>query len=162
TYRGNFYYDLVKTSVIRLAYSLSEELRPHRVTVLAVTPGFLRSEAMLEHFGVTEANWQDGAKKDPHFIPSETPFYVARAVAAIFIVIPVIYLVALPAATGLALADFSDPFKLRPVIANPVFDLADFLFGPVWGISLVIATLALRERIGEAAPRRMFLALLAA
>lgn len=48
-----------------------------------MTPGFLRSEAMLDHFGVTEENWQEGARKDPHFIASETPFYVGRAVAAL-------------------------------------------------------------------------------
>lgn len=82
-YRGNLFYDLVKVSVIRLAYTMSEELRPHRITALAVTPGFLRSEAMLDHFGVTEANWQEGAKKERHFIASETPFYVGRAVAAL-------------------------------------------------------------------------------
>jgi NAD(P)-dependent dehydrogenase (short-subunit alcohol dehydrogenase family) len=73
----------VKTSVIRLAYAMSEELRPHHIAALALTPGFLRSEAMLDHFGVTEANWQEGAKQDPHFIASETPFYVGRAVAAL-------------------------------------------------------------------------------
>lgn len=82
-YRGNFFYDLAKTAVIRLAYAMAQELRPHHVTALALTPGFLRSEAMLEHFGVTEANWQEGAQKDPHFIASETPFYVGRAVAAL-------------------------------------------------------------------------------
>ena len=82
-YRGNLFYDLVKTSVIRLAFSMAEELRPHNVAALAVTPGFLRSESMLEHFGVTEANWRDGAKKDPHFVASETPYYVGRAVAAL-------------------------------------------------------------------------------
>jgi len=82
-YRGSLYYDLVKASVIRLAYSMAQELRPHNVTALALTPGFLRSEAMLELFGVTEANWQDGAQKDPHFIASETPFFVGRAVAAL-------------------------------------------------------------------------------
>jgi NAD(P)-dependent dehydrogenase (short-subunit alcohol dehydrogenase family) len=82
-YRGNLFYDLVKTSVIRLAFGMAEELRPHNVAALAVTPGFLRSEAMLEHFGVTEANWRDGAKHDPHFIASETPYYVGRAVAAL-------------------------------------------------------------------------------
>jgi NAD(P)-dependent dehydrogenase (short-subunit alcohol dehydrogenase family) len=82
-YRGNLFYDLVKTSVIRLAYAMSEELRPHHIAALALTPGFLRSEAMLDHFGVTEANWQEGAKQDPHFIASETPFYVGRAVAAL-------------------------------------------------------------------------------
>lgn len=82
-YRGNLFYDLVKLSVIRLAYTMSWELRRHPITVLAVTPGFLRSEAMLELFGVTEANWREGAKKEPHFIASETPFYVGRAVAAL-------------------------------------------------------------------------------
>ena len=82
-YRGNLFYDLAKTSAIRLAFAMAEELRPYGVTALAVTPGFLRSEAMLEHFGVTEANWQEGAKADPHFIASETPFYVGRAVAAL-------------------------------------------------------------------------------
>jgi NAD(P)-dependent dehydrogenase (short-subunit alcohol dehydrogenase family) len=82
-YRGNIFYDLVKTSVIRLAFTMARELRKHRVTALAITPGFLRSEAMLDHFGVAEANWQDGAKKDPNFIASETPCYVGRAVAAL-------------------------------------------------------------------------------
>jgi NAD(P)-dependent dehydrogenase (short-subunit alcohol dehydrogenase family) len=83
-YRGNLYYDLVKLSVIRLAFAMSRELKRHpKLTALAVTPGFLRSEAMLELFGVTEANWRDGATKEPHFIASETPFYVGRAVAAL-------------------------------------------------------------------------------
>jgi NAD(P)-dependent dehydrogenase (short-subunit alcohol dehydrogenase family) len=83
SYRGNLFYDLAKTSAIRLAYAMAEELRPYHITALAVTPGFLRSEAMLDHFGVSEANWQEGAKKDPHFIASETPFYVGRAIAAL-------------------------------------------------------------------------------
>jgi NAD(P)-dependent dehydrogenase (short-subunit alcohol dehydrogenase family) len=83
TYRGNMFYDLVKTSVIRLAFAMARELRRHKIACLALTPGFLRSEAMLEHFGVTEANWQDGAAKDPNFIASETPFFVGRAVAAL-------------------------------------------------------------------------------
>ena len=83
TYRGNLFYDLAKLSAIRLAYAMAEELRPHQITALAVTPGFLRSEAMLEHFGVTEANWQAGAQKDPHFIASETPFYIGRAIGAL-------------------------------------------------------------------------------
>jgi NAD(P)-dependent dehydrogenase (short-subunit alcohol dehydrogenase family) len=82
-YRGNVWYDLVKMSCIRLAFSLSRELRRTRVTAVAVTPGFLRSEEMLDLFGVTEANWRDGAKKEPHFIASETPAYVGRAVAAL-------------------------------------------------------------------------------
>ena len=83
SYRGNLFYDLAKASAVRLAYGMAEELRPRGVTALAVTPGFLRSEAMLDHFGVTEANWQAGAARDPHFIASETPFYVGRAVAAL-------------------------------------------------------------------------------
>jgi NAD(P)-dependent dehydrogenase (short-subunit alcohol dehydrogenase family) len=82
-YRGNLFYDLVKMSVIRLAFDMAWDLRRHAITAIAVTPGFLRSEAMLENFGVTEANWQEGAAKDPHFIASETPFYVGRAVAAL-------------------------------------------------------------------------------
>lgn len=82
-YRGNLWYDLVKMSVIRLAFSMSRELRRTNVTALALTPGFLRSEEMLENFGVTEANWREGAAKDPHFIASESPCYVGRAVAAL-------------------------------------------------------------------------------
>ena len=82
-YRGNLFYDLAKASAIRLAYAMAEDLRPHNVTALALTPGFLRSEAMLDHFGVTEENWREATKIDPHFIASETPFYVGRAVAAL-------------------------------------------------------------------------------
>ena len=82
-YRGNLFYDLAKVSAIRLAYAMAEELRPHGVTALALTPGFLRSEAMLDHFGVTEANWRDAAAQDPHFIASETPTYIGRAVVAL-------------------------------------------------------------------------------
>ncbi len=82
-YRGQFVYDLLKHTVNRMAFNLAEELRPHGVAALAVTPGFLRSEEMLDHFGVTEANWRDGAKQEPHFIASETPYFVGRAVAAL-------------------------------------------------------------------------------
>ncbi len=82
-YRGNLIYDLVKMTVIRLAFDLARELRKTRVTALAVTPGFLRSEMMLELFGVTEENWRDAAKKTPDFISSETPYFVGRAVAAL-------------------------------------------------------------------------------
>lgn len=82
-YRGMLFYDLVKTSIIRLAYNMSQELEDHNITSLALTPGFLRSEAMLQHFGVTEANWKDGEKVDPNFIASETPFFVGRAAAAL-------------------------------------------------------------------------------
>jgi NAD(P)-dependent dehydrogenase (short-subunit alcohol dehydrogenase family) len=82
-YRWNLYYDLVKTSVIRMAFGLAQELRQYGVASVAVTPGFLRSEAMLELFGVTEENWRDGAQTDPNFIASETPGYVGRAIAAL-------------------------------------------------------------------------------
>ena len=83
SYRGHLHYDLVKLAVIRLAFAMAEELRPHGVAAVAVTPGFLRSEAMLEHFGVTEANWREGARRERHFIASETPIYVGRGVAAL-------------------------------------------------------------------------------
>jgi NAD(P)-dependent dehydrogenase (short-subunit alcohol dehydrogenase family) len=82
-YRGQLLYDLVKSSVIRLAYGMSEELKPKGITALALTPGFLRSEAMLDHFGVTEANWRDGIAKDPYFESSETPYYIGQAVVAL-------------------------------------------------------------------------------
>jgi NAD(P)-dependent dehydrogenase (short-subunit alcohol dehydrogenase family) len=82
-YRGNFFYDLAKTAVIRLAFAMSEELRAHGVAAVAVTPGFLRSEAMLEHFGVTTESWRKGASKDPNFAYSETPRYIGRGVAAL-------------------------------------------------------------------------------
>ena len=82
-YRGNLFYDLAKNAVIRLAYAMAGDLHAHRVTALAVTPGFLRSEHVLDHFGVTEANWRDAIEKDPYFAESETPCYVGRAVAAL-------------------------------------------------------------------------------
>ncbi|MEU1839335.1 SDR family oxidoreductase [Micromonospora chersina] len=82
-YRLSVFYDLAKVSVNRLAFSQAHELAPHGATAVALTPGWLRSEAMLEHFGVTEANWRDGAAKDPHFVMSETPALVGRAVAAL-------------------------------------------------------------------------------
>ena len=82
-YRGHFFYDLVKTTVIRMAFALSQELKERGITALAVTPGFLRSEWMLDHFGVTEANWRDAAEKVKEFIASETPLFVGRCVAAL-------------------------------------------------------------------------------
>jgi NAD(P)-dependent dehydrogenase (short-subunit alcohol dehydrogenase family) len=82
-YRGTLFYDLVKASVIRLAVAQAAELAGHGVTAVALTPGFLRSEAMLDHFGVTEERWRDGVAADPHFAISETPAYVGRAVAAL-------------------------------------------------------------------------------
>ncbi|MGC1399189.1 MAG: hypothetical protein WA827_11585, partial [Candidatus Binatus sp.] len=82
-YRGNLFYDLAKISAIRLAYAMAAELRRHKVVALALTPGFLRSEAMLDGFGVTEANWRDAIAKNPDFAESETPAYVGRAVVAL-------------------------------------------------------------------------------
>ena len=82
-YRGNLSYDLAKNAVIRLAYAMSADLHSHGVTALAVTPGFLRSEAVLDHFGVTEDNWRDAIEKDEYFAESETPCYVGRAIAAL-------------------------------------------------------------------------------
>jgi NAD(P)-dependent dehydrogenase (short-subunit alcohol dehydrogenase family) len=82
-YRLSAYYDLAKTSLIRLAWAQAKELEPYGCTALALTPGWLRSEIMLTHFGVGEANWKDGLEKEPHFVISETPRYVGRAVAAL-------------------------------------------------------------------------------
>src|SRR5690606_938337 len=80
-YRGSLFYDLVKASVIRLARAQAEELRPYGVAAVAVTPGFLRSEAVLDHFGVTADTWRDAIAKDPHFAASETPRYIGRGIA---------------------------------------------------------------------------------
>jgi NAD(P)-dependent dehydrogenase (short-subunit alcohol dehydrogenase family) len=80
-YRGSFFYDLAKHSVIRLAQAQAHELRPHNVAAVALTPGFLRSEAVLEHFNTTEQDWR--ATQDPHFARSESPAYLGRAVAAL-------------------------------------------------------------------------------
>ena len=82
-YRGNLFYDLAKNAVVRLAYAMAADLHAHRVTALAITPGFLRSEAVLDGFGVGEANWRDGIEKDPYFAESETPCFVGRAIAAL-------------------------------------------------------------------------------
>ena len=82
-YRGTLFYDLVKVATTRLAWAMAEELHPHRVTALALTPGFTRTEMVLDHFGVSEQTWRDAVKTDPHFANSETPFFVGRAVAAL-------------------------------------------------------------------------------
>lgn len=82
-YRGSLFYSLAKISSVHMAEALAAELSPYGVTALALTPGFLRSEAMLEHFGVTEENWREGTAKDPHFIASETPVYIGRAVVSL-------------------------------------------------------------------------------
>ncbi|NLU70139.1 SDR family oxidoreductase [Streptomyces sp. HNM0574] len=80
-YRVSFYYDLAKTAVLRTGFALGHELGPRGATAVALTPGWLRSEMMLDHFGVTEETWRDGLATEPHFGISETPRYVGRAVA---------------------------------------------------------------------------------
>lgn len=82
-YRGSLFYDLAKASVIRLALAQAEDLRPFSVAAVALSPGFLRSEAVLDHFGVTEDNWRDAIAKDENFAVSETPSYIGRAVVAL-------------------------------------------------------------------------------
>src|SRR3954470_8864586 len=78
-YRENVFYDLAKTGVNRLAWGQAQELGPHGATAVALTPGWLRSEMMPDAFGVTEANWRDATKVQPHFCVSESPVYVGRA-----------------------------------------------------------------------------------
>jgi NAD(P)-dependent dehydrogenase (short-subunit alcohol dehydrogenase family) len=80
-YRVSLFYDLAKTSVIRLAGALAKELAPHGCAAVALTPGWLRSEMMLEGFGVEASNWREALAIQPHFAISETPRYVGRAVA---------------------------------------------------------------------------------
>lgn len=80
-YRLSVFYDLAKTSVVRMGWSLAKELRPFRCSAVALSPGWLRSEQMLAIYGVTEGNWRDATAKQPHFVISETPRYVGRAVA---------------------------------------------------------------------------------
>jgi NAD(P)-dependent dehydrogenase (short-subunit alcohol dehydrogenase family) len=83
-YRVSAFYDLAKSSVLRLAFVEGEELAPHGCTALALTPGWLRSEMMLDHYEVTEENWREGARVNPHFAAiSESPRFVGRAVAAL-------------------------------------------------------------------------------
>jgi NAD(P)-dependent dehydrogenase (short-subunit alcohol dehydrogenase family) len=87
-YHGQFFFDLMEISLKRLAYSLANELARYGVTALAVTPGFMRTEAILEGFGVTEANWREAAEnnakaKSYGFIASETPCFVGRAIGAL-------------------------------------------------------------------------------
>jgi NAD(P)-dependent dehydrogenase (short-subunit alcohol dehydrogenase family) len=96
-YRGNIFYDLVKISVIRLAFAMARELRKRDIVSVALTPGFLRSERVLDHFGVSEANWKEAGKKNQNkdqnsarqndapqdFLVSESPRYIGRAVVAL-------------------------------------------------------------------------------
>jgi NAD(P)-dependent dehydrogenase (short-subunit alcohol dehydrogenase family) len=80
-YRLSLFYDLAKTSVIRMAWAQARELAPHGCTAVALTPGWLRSEMMLENYGVEESNWREALAVQPHFAISESPRYVGRAVA---------------------------------------------------------------------------------
>ena len=82
-YRVSFFYDLAKASVNRMAFALAHELQPFGATAVSLTPGWLRSEMMLEAYGVTESNWREATEKSPHFAISETPAFVGRAVAAL-------------------------------------------------------------------------------
>jgi NAD(P)-dependent dehydrogenase (short-subunit alcohol dehydrogenase family) len=82
-YRVSFFYDLAKASVNRMAFALAHELKPYGATAVSLTPGWLRSEAMLDAYRVTEPNWRDATKVQPHFAISESPSFVGRAVAAL-------------------------------------------------------------------------------
>jgi NAD(P)-dependent dehydrogenase (short-subunit alcohol dehydrogenase family) len=87
-YRGSLFFDLVKVNTIRLAYAMAEELAPKKIASLAISPGFMRTEWMLDHYGATEENWREVAETNPEakrygFIASETPCFVGRAVAAL-------------------------------------------------------------------------------
>jgi len=83
-YRNSIFYDLVKNALNRLAFAQGKELEPHGCAAVALTPGWMRSEMMLDNYGVTEENWRDGAAVNPHFAAiSESPLFVGRAVAAL-------------------------------------------------------------------------------
>lgn len=82
-YRLSPFYDLAKVAAIRMAWAHSKDLAPYGATSVSITPGWLRSEMMLEAFGVGEANWRDATAKVPHFVISETPRFVGRAIAAL-------------------------------------------------------------------------------
>jgi NAD(P)-dependent dehydrogenase (short-subunit alcohol dehydrogenase family) len=82
-YRNSFFYDLAKAAVLRMGFSLGHELKPHGATAVSLTPGWLRSEAMLEAFSVAESNWRDAVVRVPGFAVSESPAFVGRAVVAL-------------------------------------------------------------------------------
>jgi NAD(P)-dependent dehydrogenase (short-subunit alcohol dehydrogenase family) len=82
-YRVSPFYDLAKVAINRLAWSQAQDLGAHGCCALSITPGWMRSEQMLDNYGVTEANWREGTKRTPHFCISETPLYLGRAVAAL-------------------------------------------------------------------------------
>jgi NAD(P)-dependent dehydrogenase (short-subunit alcohol dehydrogenase family) len=82
-YRLSPFYDLAKIAVIRMAWAHAKDLAPHGATAVSLTPGWLRSEMMLEAFGVSEHNWRDATSRVPHFVISETPAFAGRAVVAL-------------------------------------------------------------------------------
>jgi len=82
-YRGSMFYDVIKVALTRLGKMLHDEVSKHGITSVSLTPGFLRSEAVLEILGVTEENWRDGITRDRYFAISETPYYIGRAVVAL-------------------------------------------------------------------------------
>lgn len=82
-YRGELAYSLIKAWGIHMAAGLAEEWKAAGAAAVSLTPGFLRSEEMLDHFGVSEENWRDAASQDPHFLESETPLFVGRALACL-------------------------------------------------------------------------------
>jgi NAD(P)-dependent dehydrogenase (short-subunit alcohol dehydrogenase family) len=82
-YRLSLFYDLAKTSVIRMAWAQARELRSHQCSAVALTAGWMRSEQMLDNYGVSETNWRDATSRQPHFVITETPRYVGRVVAAL-------------------------------------------------------------------------------
>jgi len=81
-YRLSVFYDLAKTAAIRMAWAHAKDLAPHGATAVSITPGWMRSEMMLDNWGVTEANWREG-KTSPHLVISESPRFIGRAVAAL-------------------------------------------------------------------------------
>ena len=83
SFRVNAFYDIAKTAAIRMAWGLSKELGEQGATAVSLTPGWMRSEQMLEHHGVTEENWREATELTPHFCISESPLFVGRAVAAL-------------------------------------------------------------------------------
>ncbi|MGF6174472.1 SDR family oxidoreductase [Ensifer sp. 4252] len=82
-YRLSPFYDLAKVAANRMAWAHAKDLEPHGCTAISITPGWMRSEMMLEHFQVTEETWQEATKIQPHFVISESPRFVGRAIAAL-------------------------------------------------------------------------------
>lgn len=82
-YRLSVFYDLAKVAANRMAWAHAKDLGRYGATAVSITPGWMRSEMMLDNYGVTEENWRDATAKQPHFVISESPRFVGRAVAAL-------------------------------------------------------------------------------